>query len=86
MNQRHQTVFVPPRSSSANAPAPSATTEAFLTGQQIEAVFKISTSHRLALDQEGMPHLEVGNRRRRYLRSEVEAFLRTRAAQETTQP
>lgn len=81
MSQSHHAVFIPPRA----VPSPPSSDESYLTGPQIEAVFKMSTSHRLALDQEGMPHLEVGNRRRRYLRSEVEAFLRTRAAQETTQ-
>jgi hypothetical protein len=83
MNQRHQTVFVPPRSSSANAPAPSATTEAFLTGSQLEQHLRISASHRLHLDKLGMPNLSIG-KRRRYRLSEVEAFLRTRAEQETT--
>jgi hypothetical protein len=82
MSQQHTAVFVPPRSAPAAVPtAP----EGFLTGAELESLFKISSSHRLALDQQGMPHLSIG-KRRRYKVSEVETFLRQRAEQETTQP
>lgn len=56
----------------ANAPAGD---EPFLTPAELEATFKISTSHRLHLDKIGMPHISIGGKRRRYLRSEVEKFL-----------
>ena len=59
MQQRQQTATVPLHSS---ANAASVTTEAYLTGPEIEAVFKISTSHRLALDREGLPCLRVGEK------------------------
>jgi len=54
--------------------AAAAPTEAFLTGPELEALFKISTSHRLYLDKIGMPHISIGGKRRRYLRSRVEEF------------
>jgi len=48
--------------------------EPFLTPSELEAIFKISTSHRLYLDKIGMPHISIGGKRRRYLRSQVEEF------------
>lgn len=55
--------------------------EPFLTGSELEQVFKISASHRLYLDSLGMPHISIG-KRRRYLRSAVEQFLRERAQEQ----
>jgi hypothetical protein len=87
MHQTHTALFVP-----VGKPEPtSSASEEFLTGPQIEQVFKISASHRLYLDSLGMPHISIGGKggkggnRRRYLRSEVEQFLRSRdSRQEST--
>jgi hypothetical protein len=82
MHQQHQALFVSGGKPDERAAA--APTEAFLTGPELEQVFRISASHRLYLDSLGMPHITVGGRRRRYLRSQVEAFLRSRAAEQET--
>lgn len=60
--------------------------EPFLTPGELEALFKISTSHRLHLDRIGMPHILIGGKRRRYLRSQVEEFFLAlaRAAEQET--
>lgn len=83
MHQQNQGLFVPGGKPDERATA--APTEVFLTGPELEQLFKISASHRLYLDSLGMPHIVVGGRRRRYLRSQVEAFLKARNEQETTQ-
>jgi hypothetical protein len=66
----------------ANERTSTSAPEEFITGSQLEQIFKFSASHRLYLDKEGMPHLCIGGKRRRYLRSAVEQFLRTRATKQ----
>jgi hypothetical protein len=82
MNQQTSALFIGARTTPTTA---AHVEEVYLTGNQIEQVFKISASHRLYLDSLGMPHISVGGNRRRYLRSEVEQFLRSRdSGQEST--
>jgi len=81
MNETHTAHAVPVGKS--NERTATSADEPFLTGAELEAAFKISASHRLHLDKCGMPHLSLG-KSRRYLRSQVEEFLRSRAAEQET--
>jgi hypothetical protein len=53
-----------------------------MTGAELCLYLKISASHRLHLDKLGMPSVPVTKKCRRYLRSQVEEWLRSRATEQ----
>jgi hypothetical protein len=74
MNQQTHTALLMAAGRQDERANTAAGSEPFLTPGELEAIFKISTSHRLYLDKIGMPHISIGGKRRRYLRSQVEEF------------